>query len=369
MLYVILNLLAIFCAESISVNLIPETGTPPPPRELPGLTSDLSGRNLYIYGGASENKLSDMWKFNLESKRWTQIYPGSVLTPGLRSSPFMAALKNQPKLLLFGGDTPNGPSSDVWLYDIESESVIFIQWKLVDDKGRPPPRAFYRSVCEYSHEGKQYIAVYGGHDRYDYVHSLFTYNVYRLDLETFTWEEIRLSELTPDSYSQKIEYYDGSLYLVIGRRLIKFELASGIVSSLDISNAITDIYDGGLCVYGDYIYSTFGVDDNGDVIKAILRINLKSGDFLIEEMPITDFEGPGWTFGYSCRDNIMYFFAGDSSDGFKNYILSYDLGKFDNRLTKLSSYVNTPPARRGHIMEVFDNKLYIFGGVNGAGKR
>lgn len=71
----------------------------------------------------------------------------------------MAALKSQPKLVLFGGDTPNGPASDIWLYDIESESVILIQWKLVDDKGRAPPRAFYRSICEYTYKGKQYITV------------------------------------------------------------------------------------------------------------------------------------------------------------------------------------------------------------------
>ena len=305
-------------------------------------------------------------EIELETSRWTQIYPGSVLTPGLRSSPFMAALNNQPKLLLFGGNTPNGPSSDVWLYDIEGESVIFIQWKLVDDKGRAPPRAFYRSVCEYTYKGKQYLAVYGGYGRYKSVHSLFLYNLYRLDLETFTWEEMHLSGPTPDSYNHKIEYYDGSLYLFYGTKLIKFELDSGIVSSIILSNARTGIADGGLCIYGDYIYSIFGGDENA-CIKSIFRVNLKSGDPNIEEMPITDFEG--WTFGYKCRENMMYFYAGDSWDGFQNGIFSYDLGKFDNRITELSKYVNTPPARKGHNMEAFENKLYIFGGVNAAGKR
>ena len=66
MLHVLLNCLAIFCAEGMTVKLIPETGTPPPPREYPGFTSDLSGRNFFIYGGFSENKLSDMWKSNLK---------------------------------------------------------------------------------------------------------------------------------------------------------------------------------------------------------------------------------------------------------------------------------------------------------------
>ncbi len=43
--------------------------------------------------------------------------------------------------MLFGGDTKKGPISDVWLYDIESEIVIFMQWELAVTKGKAPPRA------------------------------------------------------------------------------------------------------------------------------------------------------------------------------------------------------------------------------------
>lgn len=365
MLHAILLYMPILYADAFSTRLIPETGTPPAPRQLPGITSDISGKSLYMYGGVSEYKFSDMWKFDLETNRWNQIYTGSVLTPGLRSSPFMAALNNQSKLLLFGGDTPNGPVSDVWLYDIEGESVICIQWKLVDDKGQPPPRAFYRSICQYYHQGKWYMAVYGGHDKEKYVHSLYTYNLYRLDLETFTWEEIQLSGPTPDSSNRRIAYYNGALYMINEGKLIKFDLSSRMVSHIDVSEHVPDIWDYGLCVYGDYLYSAFGI--NRDAYNHILRINLKSGEYIIEDMPIS--EGPGWAFGYTCKDNMMNFFAGNSYQGFKNYLWSYDLDKYDNRITNLSKNMNIAPARKGHSMEVFDNKLFIFGGVNAAGKR
>jgi hypothetical protein len=365
MLHTILVLISILCTDAFSVKLIPETGTPPAPRLLPGITSDISGKSLYIYGGVSEYKFSDMWKFDLENNRWTQIYTGSVLTPGLRSSPFMTTLNIQSKLLLFGGDTPSGPVSDVWLYDIEGESVILIQWKLVDDKGRAPPRAFYRSICQYYHEGKQYMAVYGGRDREKYIHSLFMYDLYRLDLETFTWEEIELSGPTPDTSNKRIAYYKGSLYMIHEGKLIKFELSSGIVSYIDVSKSIPDIWDYGLCVYGDYLYSSFGISQQA--YNHIIRINLRSREYITEEITIE--EGPGWAFGYTCRDNIMSFFAGNSYQGFKNYLWSYDLDNYDIRITTLSKNMNIAPARKGHSMEVFDNKLFMFGGVNAAGKR
>ena len=161
-------------AEAISTKLIPETGTPPSPREVSGLVVDSDGKYLYIYGGRSDIKHSDMWKFDLTTPTWTKIHPASVLTPGPRSSSFMTTLKDdRSKILLFGGDNSNGPISDVWIYDTDNESVIYIQWKLIDDKGKAPPRAFGRSICDYMHNGKQYLAVYGGKNRTDLVRSLF----------------------------------------------------------------------------------------------------------------------------------------------------------------------------------------------------
>jgi hypothetical protein len=170
---VILLLLGVSGVISISVKHIPESGTPPSFRSFSVLTLDSRGNKLYMYGGKSEISYSDMWEFDLSTNQWAEIQPGSVLTPGIRSNTYLTTLEDQRKIVLFGGDLPTGPTSDVWLFDIENEYVMFIQWKLVDPIGKPPPRAYYRAVCDYFHEGRHYIAVYGGLIRNTPVHTLF----------------------------------------------------------------------------------------------------------------------------------------------------------------------------------------------------
>jgi hypothetical protein len=154
---------------ALSVSYIPETGTPPPRRALSGLVYDASSSSnkVYIYGGRSEVIYGDMWEFDLTKKTWSEMHPASVMKPGARSSPFLTMLEESRQIVLFGGDTESGPISDVWVYDLDSEIVIFIRWKFVDTKGKAPPRAYYRAVCDYIHDGKHYIAVYGGKGRYD----------------------------------------------------------------------------------------------------------------------------------------------------------------------------------------------------------
>jgi hypothetical protein len=105
---------------------VPETRSPPTARKLPGFTLDKFDSKLYIYGGSSEDKFSDLWEFNLIINKWTEIHPASVLKPGPRSSPFLTRLISQRKILLLGGITSNGPISDMWLYDIEYQTVAFI---------------------------------------------------------------------------------------------------------------------------------------------------------------------------------------------------------------------------------------------------
>jgi hypothetical protein len=42
----------------------------------------------------------------------------------------------------------------------------------VNDSGTPPPRSYYRAVCDYEEEGKKYLAVYGGVGANDYIKTL-----------------------------------------------------------------------------------------------------------------------------------------------------------------------------------------------------
>lgn len=159
--------------SALSVNYVPESRTPPPQRELLGLAHDSTSNKVYIYGGRSEVIHGDMWEFDLTTKSWNEIHTASVISPGARSAAYLTILEESSQIVLFGGDTESGPISDVWLYDIDSEIVKFIQWQLIVTTGKAPPRAYYRTVCAYMHEGKHYLAVYGGKDnRTNYVTSL-----------------------------------------------------------------------------------------------------------------------------------------------------------------------------------------------------
>jgi hypothetical protein len=114
-----------------------------------------------------------MWGFDLTTRSWNEMHPASVMRPGPRSGAYLTILEESRHLVLFGGDTDSGPISDVWVYDMDSEIVKFIQWQLAATKGKAPPRAYYRTVCGYIHEGKRYISVYGGIGRIYSITSLY----------------------------------------------------------------------------------------------------------------------------------------------------------------------------------------------------
>ena len=159
----LLPFLSLSIVEGLSVKMIPETGNPPSSRDFPGLTiGGKSSKKLYVYGGYGDSFTDDMWEFDLLTSRWNELYPTSILTPGPRSQTFITTLRSQDKILLFCGNTKNGPVSDLWLYNIENQSVRYIQWKIVDDNGTIPIRTYYRSVCYFIHKDKEYLAVYGG---------------------------------------------------------------------------------------------------------------------------------------------------------------------------------------------------------------
>jgi hypothetical protein len=139
------------------------------------MTHDPVDQKLYIFGGITDIKQNDIWEFDLKTQRWTEIHAVSNFYPSPRSGSFILRLKNKPKILLFGGDTSYGPIVDLWEFDINYQSVMYIQWELLKYSGTPPPRAYYRPVCAFTHENKDYIAVYGGQTDKANVRDLYLY--------------------------------------------------------------------------------------------------------------------------------------------------------------------------------------------------
>ena len=114
---------------------------------------------------------------DLINKTWNEIFYVTSISPGARSDPYLIFIeskdKGKDKILLFGGDSVRGPLSDLWEFDIESETLRYIQWKVIEGKNEPPPKAYYRSFNSYTHLGKKYLAVYGGSSKRKLENTLF----------------------------------------------------------------------------------------------------------------------------------------------------------------------------------------------------
>jgi hypothetical protein len=63
----------------------------------------------------------------------------------------------------------------------------------------------------------------------------------------------------------------------------------------------------------------------------------------------------------------VYLFGGSNKAGYSNNLSLLDLSEKDLEFQILSRRINVPTARKGHAMEAYDDKLYIFGGVDGDG--
>jgi hypothetical protein len=109
--------------SALSSSYLPKTGTPPPPQQFSSLAFDSKSNMLYIYGGVSIEDQSNIWKFDLEARKWSKLSNSSWMSPGPRTDSFITILEESREILLFGGISHDGPTSEVWTYEIEDEAV------------------------------------------------------------------------------------------------------------------------------------------------------------------------------------------------------------------------------------------------------
>lgn len=172
-----------------------------------------------------------------------------------------------------------------------------------------------------------------------------------------------------------MEYYNGSLLIFTGEYLYKFEIESKTWNRFELSGKkLSPINSYGLCIYKDSLYSVFGWDiEVSKDESSIYKVDLKTGNYQVEEIEI-DKDGIGsWSYGYDCNDNIMYMFGGASMNEilteYFNSLVVYDLDNPTAPITNLSPNMKLPTPRRGHAMEVYNDELYILGGINGSGNK
>lgn len=99
----------------------------PNPTQFTSLAYHSESQSIFLYGGFQEfSDYNDkLWRFNLSSFSWSTLSFSSDLNPGPRIHPYITFYPSSSSLLLYGGTTPRGPISDIWILDLLSLQVTF----------------------------------------------------------------------------------------------------------------------------------------------------------------------------------------------------------------------------------------------------
>ena len=125
-------------SQSIEINYIPTTKTPPSGRINPLLIFHESLNSIILFGGQQDsNFFSDLYIFSLTLNSWDYIIPITQNNPGNqytdpRSSSGGFASNTSEKFYTFGGISEKGPLNDLWEFNIETR-----KWLLLDSTTSP----------------------------------------------------------------------------------------------------------------------------------------------------------------------------------------------------------------------------------------
>lgn len=362
--------------NSLKTSHIPPTDNPPTMRQSLAGTYNWDNRTLYIYGGVKGSTLlDDMWEFNFDTNQWKEIHSPSIFVPGPRSSPFIQILPDAKTILLFGGMNEKGPLSDLWIFNIDNNIVIFTQWTPIFTQDLSPVSSAYNAICAYHHGDGDFIASFGG-SSYKGRHNRLTI----LNLNTLQWSEPEYTGTPPSKVDDAIiQYYKGSLYVFSG--ISSFKYATNELYRYDIERSnwslvktsgvsIPDLYACCGIVIDSYLYILFGFTKTYSISNDIYRINLDEVEPTWEVVDIIEEDDfiqsiPRVNSLLVNMEDKVVMFGGWNSQGVKNDLVILEPADLNNSKLKyryINKITEVPPARIGHRMEVYQENLLVFGG-------
>jgi hypothetical protein len=164
-----------------------------------------------------------------------------------------------------------------------------------------------------------------------------------------------------------MDYYKGSLYINSRNYLYIYNLETNVWTREKSSeNQDIHLIDYIQCVYNDNLYLILGWElASYTSSNQVYKIDLSSERYELVKISILTEGIPEDMFGYDCADNLLFQFGGGTTtDGEFNNLSVLDLSFQDLEFENLSEHSKVPTARKGHAMEAYDDKLYIFGGVD-----
>lgn len=157
-------------AYSMKSQMNPTSGPPPNALSLSSAIYDEYTTSIITIGGYSvveEKETSNIYSFNISTKKWTQIFPESNFSPGSMKSHYTYLTKSR-VILNFFGISSNTVLSDVRAFDLNS-----LRWTIKELSGDIISGRRYEVLTSFTYNDIEYIAVYGGFCEGGYDPSLY----------------------------------------------------------------------------------------------------------------------------------------------------------------------------------------------------
>lgn len=146
----------------------------------------LHSTDIYIFGGYNgSSRFNNMYRYELVNKSWQKVDAQGLLPTG-RFGHTGAVDESTHHLLVFGGWDGRDTLDDLHQYDFHTNV-----WSPIATTGRSPPHRYRHTAVIYGDS----MFVFGGVDK---AHSRFN-DLQRLDLVTHTWTEVYTSGYVPSS--------------------------------------------------------------------------------------------------------------------------------------------------------------------------
>ncbi|OMJ86672.1 hypothetical protein SteCoe_11756 [Stentor coeruleus] len=323
--------------------------------------------SIFIFGGKNTEFLDDLWSYSLKTNTWNILYPSSQV-PGKkyiekRSKALSFCRKVPEEFCIYGGLGQKSVLNDLWCFSLKN-----YVWNQEYTENNPPFMIKFSKI-HYKNTAHNYMAV-AGLDIFTYSLRFFMYVIFRLDIESFIWEEIPLDlsgmgiEFNLIRFSI-IQEMDKIIIPVISsnstlQAIIEYDInmKSQNVKSLDLTFNQTGFYD---FICGAFFQNNlFMVSEIGEVTK----IDIKQDRFYIQNLEklVTSYSKSSCT----CFTHICYIFAGQSKDGLHNFLNKIDFSSEIKSIQKtLAINYLSPRSRFNHKMEVINGDFWLFGGTDG----
>lgn len=261
-------------------------------RENNGVVISDSSRSIILFGGYNgSNWLNDLWKFDIDAKRWTCIQEtgsssetdDATAAVGLAGVAAKAAARKRPtprfgyvsvvhdnKLILWGGFDGARWMNDMFVFCFDT-----LTWSQIEQNGTLPS---VRSCPAWAKDEK-YVYIQGGYDGLERKDDFFA-----CSLDTYTWQQMPSLGSTPSPrYYHSCVLYGNKLFMYGGysgsQRLgdmYAYDFETNHWSQVDCSNGEAPSGRSSLVaqVYANYLY-VFGGYNGSFVINDMFKCRLR----------------------------------------------------------------------------------------------